>query len=85
MLATLKAPDAKQAIEYAKNRWPNAKAWKIESHVTDYPVCPYCGHVDKDPSEIEFSSSEVAEVTCGECDMDYTLIQHIKTTFTSKP
>jgi hypothetical protein len=57
----------------------------IDHNHTNYPVCPYCGHVDKDPSEIDFSSSEVAEVTCGECDMDYTLIQHIKITFTSKP
>jgi transcription elongation factor Elf1 len=56
----------------------------IDHNHTNYPVCPYCGHVDKDSSEIDFSSSEVAEVTCGECDMDYTLIQHIEITFTSK-
>jgi hypothetical protein len=29
MLATLPACDAEQAITFAKNRWPNAKTWRI--------------------------------------------------------
>lgn len=33
MLATLPACDAEQAIEFAKNRWPNAKAWEIANEV----------------------------------------------------
>jgi|688.fasta_scaffold216118_3 hypothetical protein len=51
---------------------------------THLPVCPYCGHVDSSPWEIDLASDDVAEVTCGECDMDYTLCQHVKVTYTSK-
>lgn len=52
----------------------------------DDPQCPYCGHVDRDAWEIDFGSSDEAEVACGACGNDYIVTQHTSRTYsTSKP
>lgn len=42
---------------------------EFKTDFTDQPVCPHCGHVDRDAWEIDFGPSVEgdAEVTCGDC------------------
>jgi len=51
---------------------------------TPQPVCPHCGHIDRDAWEIDYGANDAAEVTCGKCDKDYTIIRHVETTYTTK-
>ena len=50
------------------------------------PVCPICKSVNTEPWDINhnFELCDTAEVTCGECDMDYTITRHAVFTYTTE-
>ena len=58
-------------------------ARQIYTDFTPSPVCPYCGHVERDAWEIDFGSSETATVFCGACGRGYVVLQHISITYTT--
>lgn len=41
--------------------------------MTDYPICPHCGHIERDAWEINFGDmlDGDAEVSCNSCGQDY--------------
>jgi len=42
----------------------------------DAPVCPHCGHVEKDAWEIDFGGVEGStQHSCGECGMEYDVFR----------
>ena len=43
---------------------------KTDTWCTDKPVCPYCGHIHRDNSEMH----EVGQYTCDECNRDFELM-----------
>ena len=49
--------------------------------MTPKPICPHCGHIEKDAWEINFGDmlDGDAEVTCNSCGEDYfcTRIVHV--------
>ena len=54
---------------------------------TDYtrePVCPYCGHVERDAWEIDFGNSEIAEFDCGSCGKTMVVIQSITVYYSTR-
>lgn len=44
-----------------------------DTHLTDEPMCPYCGHVEEDAWEIDFGPGIEGdtETSCNECGRNY--------------
>jgi hypothetical protein len=56
-----------------------------ESALTDAPVCPHCGHVERDAWEIGFGTSEDTTTSCGSCGEDYFVGKYVSISYrTSK-
>jgi hypothetical protein len=56
----------------------------VDHEHTPKPVCPYCGHIDKDAWEIDYGANDTAEVTCGVCDVDYKITRYVGITYTTE-
>ncbi len=46
---------------------------KISNKMTDFPVCPHCGHVEQDAWEIDFGPGLDGDTHhwCGSCGKEY--------------
>ena len=53
---------------------------------TDNPVCPYCGHVERDAWEIDFGPGldGDAETFCGMCGKDYFVSRNTFVSYSTK-
>ena len=51
------------------------------------PVCPYCGHIQRDAWEIDFGLGldGDTDVSCGECGKEFHCRRDVSIYFTSKP
>lgn len=47
------------------------------------PICPHCGHHDRDAWEIDFSRNETKTVACNSCGKDYRVTQHLSVTYST--
>jgi hypothetical protein len=58
----------------------------ITCHDNLNPVRPICGWVNTEPRDIshDFELCDTAEVTCGECHMDYTITRYTVFTYTTE-
>ncbi|MFA6168630.1 MAG: hypothetical protein WC700_18555 [Gemmatimonadaceae bacterium] len=45
----------------------------IDLMLNDWPVCPHCGHVDRDAWEYGMHDGNTTEVECGSCDGTYSV------------
>lgn len=52
----------------------------IESTDTDFPVCPYCGKLDRDPQDIE---SDSTDDECWNCESTYHVERVVTVTYTT--
>jgi hypothetical protein len=52
----------------------------------DEPICPYCGHAEKDAWEINFGPGLEGdgETDCGECGKAYWISRHATITYSTK-
>ncbi len=57
----------------------------IETRNTTFPVCPYCGHENKDAWEIDFGPGldGKADSSCGMCGKDYEVYRDVIVTYTT--
>jgi hypothetical protein len=55
------------------------------SQYDDNPRCPYCGHIERDPWDHDWGSSECITTYCGECDREYVLTAHRSVTYSTMP
>jgi len=57
-----------------------------QTDFTDYPVCPYCGHVERDAWEIDFGPGldGDAETSCNSCGADYFCSRNVSVTYTTR-
>ncbi len=61
------------------------KLAKLDTDGTDMPICPHCGHVEKDPWELPFKGCDGdIEASCDACGLDYFLTRDCKFTYSSK-
>ena len=57
----------------------------MNTEFTNQPICPYCGHAERDAWEIDFNGMDGdAEHTCGHCGEDYFLSRHVDIYYSSK-
>jgi hypothetical protein len=59
-----------------------------DTDFTINPVCPYCGHVERDAWEIDFGEGTDgdADTSCSGCGEDYFVQRHVTVSYsTSKP
>lgn len=49
----------------------------------DEPICPYCGHVERDAWEISFQTDDCITHACNSCGEDYTLTRHVSVSYSS--
>jgi len=52
---------------------------------TDFAVCPYCGHEDRDVWELGLSDGEVAHTHCPSCGKVYAVTAHISVEYSTFP
>lgn len=52
---------------------------------TNNPVCPHCGHVERDAWEIDFGAGidGDATVTCGSCGEDYFCQREVEVSYST--
>lgn len=55
---------------------------RTETHYTDQPVCPYCGHTDKYPGAI---SEEATELDCESCGETMFFERHVSVSYSTGP
>jgi len=58
---------------------------QFELSYTSLPVCPYCGHKDKDPNDT-FSGEDIeftAETECGSCEKEFMVSRNVEITYTT--
>jgi hypothetical protein len=50
------------------------------------PVCPHCGHEERDAWEIDFGSGleGEAEISCGRCEKDYIAERVVDVSYTTR-
>jgi hypothetical protein len=60
-------------------------ALEIETDYTDDPVCPHCGHAEKDAWEIDFGPGldGTTELECSACRRDYFCERNCQVTYSS--
>ncbi len=52
---------------------------------TEQPICPHCGHVERDAWEIDFGGYEGdTETACGSCGRDYFVSRHCSVTYSTR-
>lgn len=56
----------------------------MERIVNDFPICPYCGYVDRNAWEVDFGTDDLAEIDCGSCEKTYTCVRHLSVSYTTK-
>ena len=58
----------------------------IDIQFTAMPVCPHCGHVDKDAWELNFEGGCEGETTssCGKCGRDYSVSKRISVFYSTE-
>ena len=51
----------------------------------DDPLCPYCGHKERDAWEINFGAGMEGEteITCGKCDEEYLVSRHVSVSYST--
>lgn len=54
-----------------------------ESSYEDYPICPYCGDVDRDAWELDLTDEQTYEHECPACDKVYMITCHVSIAYTS--
>lgn len=58
----------------------------MNTEFTDKPICPYCGHSERNVWEIDFGGMDGdVEHTCGSCGEDYSLSRHVSVSYSSSP
>ena len=65
-----------------------AKAEWQRGQRTTSPVCPHCGHVERDAWEIDFGPGAEGDAvhTCGGCDEEYSIYRTVDVYYnTEKP
>lgn len=57
----------------------------FDTERTACPVCPYCGHEEKDAWEIDFGSGSEgeAEIICGSCEREYKAERIVDVSYTT--
>jgi len=60
---------------------------KIETIHTKEPVCPYCGHVQRDAWELNLGPGLEGdgEMDCGECERSFVVSRYCDITYKTKP
>lgn len=50
------------------------------------PICPYCGHAERDAWEIDFGSGMEGDavITCEHCETDYRVHREVEITYSSE-
>lgn len=56
-----------------------------ETDHTRHPVCPHCGHVERDAIEWLIGNDEDGETECGACDKPFRWSVHHSRTWTTTP
>lgn len=51
----------------------------------DDPVCPHCGHIQRDAWEWDFHGDETLEHECGKCCTVFTVRRHVSISYSSFP
>lgn len=53
-------------------------------NLTDFPVCPHCGHVERDAAEIDFGGMDGDTiVACGSCGVDYFVERRVSVSYST--
>lgn len=57
----------------------------MDTDMTDQPVCPHCGYVERDAWEIDFGPGMDGDTvhTCARCGEDYDLYRTVFVNYTS--
>ena len=56
----------------------------MDTQYTTEPVCPHCGHRERDAWEIDFGSMDGdTTVTCESCGEDYFCSRHVEVSYTT--
>ena len=68
-----------------RNGCPMSDKWECD--FTEDPVCPHCGHVERDAWEFDFGGGLEGdgEVTCGECEREYFCSRHVSVSYSTEP
>lgn len=62
-------------------------ALKVSAYTySDFPVCPYCGHLERDAWEIDFGPGldGNTHTWCGSCGKEYFLSRNVSVSYSSK-
>lgn len=63
--------------------------WRVsfDTERTTHPVCPHCGHEERDAFEIDFGPGLEGEATiaCGNCEREYQAERIVDVTYTTTP
>ena len=47
------------------------------------PVCPYCGHIERDAWELDLEDEEDCEIECNRCEMEYIVSLHVSISYST--
>ncbi len=53
---------------------------------TDYtrkPVCPHCGYIMRDTTDLDSDDEETCEIECGDCEKPYEVTTHVRVTYST--
>lgn len=56
----------------------------IDTEYKPRPICPYCGHEEKDAWELDFDMSDTTESDCGECGVTYQVTRYVSVDYSTK-
>lgn len=58
----------------------------FDTRMTDSPICPYCGHRERDAWEINFGPGMDGDTihTCGSCGEEYDCYREVIVTYTTR-
>ena len=60
----------------------SVKDINLDTYYTTFPICPYCGNVDRDAWEIQPEESEFDGTTeCGNCGKEMKISRHCQITY----
>jgi len=59
----------------------------MKTEQTDSPICPYCGHAERDAWEIDFGPGldGDTETSCNSCGRDYFASRGVTGYYTTRP
>ena len=52
--------------------------------MTNYPICPYCGDIDRDAWELDLMDGQRYEHDCLACERTYMVTCHVSIAYTSE-